>query len=350
MPVPASSNEDRGGYRVAHVGGDRRADVILAASHGGHLGQALRLQRDLGMPTAVVTTLEGESLLGSKRGWTIPKTGRIDEYLRNALRSLAIAVQIRPTLVVGFGAGSVAAFCFLSRILGARLVLVESLARVHTPSRSIRALSPFAHAIYVQWSPLKSRIRRAEVIQPIFRLRKPNASPVRTVLVTVGTYSKGMDRLLQLVDAAMPLPGNPRVVFQTGNSGYVPRHGEWFRFRKVDEFQELVNHADLIVTHDGSASIAQSLEQGKRLIVVPRTTGELDYITPQELATELGRRRWIVVAHNLIELRAALEDPLPLDPDVRFPGESAAVRIQHEYKASLQRRDQAASGACLDAR
>ncbi len=304
---------------------------MLAASHGGHLGQAMRLQRDIQLRSCIVTTQEGAQVVRRQDVKLLPATTGVFGWARNSFQSLLLAMQLRPALVVALGSGDVALFCLWSRLFGARLVLIESFARVTSLSRFVRVLAFASNEVYVQWPSLRQKVPKAILVQPISQLRRPLQRPVDRVLVSVGTYRKGMNRLVEMVDNAIPLPGNPDVSFQVGHSSYLPKNGRWFRFVEASQFDRLIEDADIVITHDGSAVIAQALEHGRLLIVVPRNPNELDYRGSAELATELARRKWILLAHDATELRAAIQSASCLVPSESFTGESAATCIDREY-------------------
>lgn len=57
-------------------------------------------------------------------------------------------------MIVTTGAGTAVPFAWLGRLLGARVVYVESLTRVHSPSLSLRLIAPVASRVYAQWPEL----------------------------------------------------------------------------------------------------------------------------------------------------------------------------------------------------
>ena len=60
----------------------------------------------------------------------------------------------RPEVVISTGAGMVIPTCLIAKLLGAKLVFIETAARVTTPSRTGKFLYRFADEFYVQWEPL----------------------------------------------------------------------------------------------------------------------------------------------------------------------------------------------------
>ena len=309
---------------------DRRAQVAFAGSHGGHLGQAMRLRAQLKSDGAVIATDEGGISYPRAGIATVPVLHGPVSWIRNSIESALLAFRLKPKIVISFGCRDVAFFCLFSKLIGGRLVLVESFARVRTPSRFLRTLAPLADRIFVQWPELRAGVPASTLVQPVYSLRRPVAGRVRKVLVVVGTFRGGMDRLLQLIDGASPLPGSPLVTCQIGHSKYVPHTAQWYRWKPDQEFQDDISEADLIITHDGSNTIASALEAAKPVVVVPRTPFELDYDSNAELANELSKRAWVKLATNAEGLRAAVARITDLAPEWDFQGLPMAACVADE--------------------
>jgi UDP-N-acetylglucosamine:LPS N-acetylglucosamine transferase len=56
--------------------------------------------------------------------------------------------------VVTTGAGFALPYAWLGRLLGARVVYVETVTRMESPSLSCRLVAPIAARVYVQWPEL----------------------------------------------------------------------------------------------------------------------------------------------------------------------------------------------------
>jgi UDP-N-acetylglucosamine:LPS N-acetylglucosamine transferase len=108
-----------------------------------------------------------EELGKTARVRTIPNVIKSSpmSWLVGALRSFRIAWQERPDVIITTGAGVVVFFCVFCRLLGARLVFIESMARIHSPTLTARMLYPFAHLFIVQWPQLCDYFRRARYLE-----------------------------------------------------------------------------------------------------------------------------------------------------------------------------------------
>lgn len=137
------------------------------ASAGGHLLQLVQLRNlwsDEERHWVTFDKADARSLLaGEQVVWAFYPTNRsLTNLMRNSLLAIKIVRQLRPRAVVTTGAGIAVPFCYVGRLFGARIIFVESLARVTEPSLTARLVHPVAHRFFVQWPTLRDRFRKAE--------------------------------------------------------------------------------------------------------------------------------------------------------------------------------------------
>ncbi len=80
--------------------------------------------------------------------------------LRTILGSLAIAVRERPRLVISTGADVAVPICLLAKLVGARLIYIETAAELE-PTLSGRLVYRFADLFIVQWPEQQAAFPRA---------------------------------------------------------------------------------------------------------------------------------------------------------------------------------------------
>ncbi|MBO0589173.1 PssD/Cps14F family polysaccharide biosynthesis glycosyltransferase [Sporosarcina sp. E16_8] len=83
-------------------------------------------------------------------------------FIYNVILSLYYVMKIRPDIVVSTGAGSVLPFLIFSKLFGARVVFIESFAKIHTPTITGRIVYKFADHFYVQWPTMLEKYPKAE--------------------------------------------------------------------------------------------------------------------------------------------------------------------------------------------
>lgn len=89
------------------------------------------------------------------------------------------------------------------------------------------------------------------------------------IFVTVGTHTRGFDRLVKAIDEYAAIAKRD-VFMQIGSSSYLPVSASHCRFMESHEIQKLINEADIVISHAGAGTIIQVLQLRKSLIVAPR--------------------------------------------------------------------------------
>ena len=133
-----------------------RPSGLLVASGGGHLLQLVHLAA--GLPEAdwiwvTFPTSDAEHLLAGRR--VIHAHHPTNRSLRNLVRNTFLAIRLirthRARVVISTGAGVAVPFIWVGRVLGCRVIYVESFARTHGLSLTCRLVRPIAHRVFVQW-------------------------------------------------------------------------------------------------------------------------------------------------------------------------------------------------------
>jgi UDP-N-acetylglucosamine transferase subunit ALG13 len=281
--------------------------VHLAGSPGGHLdllaALATRLGEDVDRVWVTGPGRRADDL--AARGETVrvvPDTGRaIRPVVRNVLAAARLVLRTRPRLVICSGAGLTVAFCLFARARGAKLLWVETTARVDDASRSGRLVSRFAERVFVQWPETARRYPGAVLCRPALweEVRPPAGDAAGDgTFVAVGTHGAPFDRLLAAVDDAvgagiLPTP----VVAQAGPSGYRPRHYSTVPWLTAEEVDLCARRAQVVVCHAGSGIIAATLRSGRAPLVLPRLRAHGEHVDDHQaqLANKLAESGLAVV-------------------------------------------------------
>jgi UDP-N-acetylglucosamine:LPS N-acetylglucosamine transferase len=136
--------------------------LCLAASAGGHLSQMLAVADAYqGCQAFCVTSLE----VGADKLRRFGPTHVVGECNRNQpLRTLGVTwkclsliLRERPDVVFSTGAAPGLLLCIFGRMLGARVVWMDSIANSLKLSLSGRLVRPFAHLVLSQWPEVAAR-------------------------------------------------------------------------------------------------------------------------------------------------------------------------------------------------
>ena len=220
-------------------------------------------------------------------GRTVRELPRLDRGtlgLGAVWAGIRLAFHERPTTVITSGAGLAVPFCLVSWLFGARLIFIETMARVRGGSRSGQLLAKVTDDVIVQWPELaQSSYPGAHVAFPTL-LEGVNADPDRTqpgagTFVTVGSHDAPFDRLLRMVDDAVAEDLLPRPVFvQHGVAPAVGAGIEGAPFIDPDQFGRRVREASLVITHGGAGAIATALRSGAKPLVISRSAERGEHV------------------------------------------------------------------------
>jgi beta-1,4-N-acetylglucosaminyltransferase len=150
-----------------------KVEILLVCSSGGHLLQLVSLREAWdGFSRAWVTfdKTDARSLL---QGETVyfahgPTNRNVPNLMRNLRLAWRLLRRVRPKVVLTTGAGVAVPFAWIGRLLGARVVYVESFTRIDEPSLSCRLIAPVAERVYVQWPELATVLPRARYVGSVF--------------------------------------------------------------------------------------------------------------------------------------------------------------------------------------
>ena len=130
------------------------------------------------------------------------------------------------------------------------------------------------------------------------------------VFVTVGNATQGFRRLLDAIErqAGAGLFGTEPVLIQSGhNSGFQSSRCEVKPFISMDEFNEAMESASLIICHGGCTQL-HAVRLGKVPVVMPRRKKYLEHVNDHQvqLVEALALQGKIVPAYETGDLEEAI--------------------------------------------
>lgn len=147
--------------------------VIFAASSGGHLTELLKVQelfpeynyllvteltdvtRDLKDKYNIKYVDYGPNKNKFKYWWTI---------FKNLAKAIGIVAKFRPDTVVSTGAQVGGFFCYIGKFFGAKVIYIETMAKIKELSGTGHNVYKIADKFYVQWKNLEEKYEKAEYI------------------------------------------------------------------------------------------------------------------------------------------------------------------------------------------
>lgn len=76
------------------------------------------------------------------------------KVVKNMYFSLKYIIKERPDVIISTGAGSTVFTCILGKIVGCKIVYIESFAKIDSPTKSGKLVYKFADRFYVQWEEM----------------------------------------------------------------------------------------------------------------------------------------------------------------------------------------------------
>jgi len=129
--------------------------ICFISSSGGHLEQLQMLQPIMKTDSFIITE-KIDSIDMKGNNYYLQQINRreilvIIKIILNAFKSLMIFVKEKPDIVICTGALSTIPFCIISKIFNAKLIYIESYAKVETGSLTAKLMYRIADKFYVQW-------------------------------------------------------------------------------------------------------------------------------------------------------------------------------------------------------
>lgn len=131
------------------------------------------------------------------------------------------------------------------------------------------------------------------------------------VLVLLGTQNNSFVRLLEQVENCINIGLiKEEVIVQAGYTNYHSNKMKILDFVSFSQLKELINKADLIITHGGVGSIIASIKSGKKVIAVARLKKYKEHVNDHQLqiVKNFNDKNYIVGLEDASLLKTALEN------------------------------------------
>jgi UDP-N-acetylglucosamine:LPS N-acetylglucosamine transferase len=147
----------------------KKLRICLAASAGGHISQLLKLTESWnGHETFCVTTTEVVRDKLSRFGavYVVGECNRqhLLHVVKVLMRCIKIMVKEKPDVVLSTGAAAGCLLCLLGKILGAKVIWIDSITNVERISLSGRMVRYVADLFLVQWPELAGQYKKVEFV------------------------------------------------------------------------------------------------------------------------------------------------------------------------------------------
>lgn len=131
------------------------------------------------------------------------------------------------------------------------------------------------------------------------------------IFITVGSQKFQFDRLLKEIDRLIDEKQikSEEVFAQIGYSTYEPRFYPYKKFLNKEEFLNLIDKSEIIITHGGTGSIINGVKKEKKVIGVPRMVEHGEHVDNHqfEIIEQFKNSNLIYGVFDVSEIKAALE-------------------------------------------
>jgi UDP-N-acetylglucosamine transferase subunit ALG13 len=167
-PKPMKTNLEEAKKEIIKLSKNRK--TCIAFNAGGHFTEAKPFL-DL-FPDSFYVVLKGDLIPGEirkKKHYLVPDPNRLRGSLTNTIKSLWIILKERPKLFFSTGAGLAITLSYFAKILGAKIIYIESFAQTREKSMTGKFLYPIADLFYVRWKSLLEKYgKKAKYINYIY--------------------------------------------------------------------------------------------------------------------------------------------------------------------------------------
>ncbi len=139
----------------------KKIKICFAASSGGHYEQLMMLKPLMKKYDSFVITEKTDYSAESKgeKTYYMKQVNRREKdfiwrMIQNAWKSISIYRKEKPDVVICTGVLAMIPICLISKLMGKKLIYIESFAKVTSPTETGKLLYKFADRFYVQWKPM----------------------------------------------------------------------------------------------------------------------------------------------------------------------------------------------------
>ena len=136
--------------------------ICLACTHGGHFVEMMRLLDAFKGHNHFFVTYNSEATKNLESAYFIKfEEGGLKAkimLIKTLIKAVKILLKEKPDVIISTGGGEIAVpFCYIGKVLGAKVIFIETLTRLTTPSGGGKLVYHIADLFLVQWESLLNR-------------------------------------------------------------------------------------------------------------------------------------------------------------------------------------------------
>ena len=154
------------------------------------------------------------------------------------------------------------------------------------------------------------------------------------ILVLLGTQNNSFKRLLEEVQKNID-NGNIKeeVIVQRGYTKFESKDMKFYNELPIEKINELIEQANIVITHGGVGSIISSITRGKKVIAVPRLKKYKEHVNDHQLdiIDSFNNNGYIIGIHNVEELGNALNKIKTFEPKKYIQNTGKVINIVENF-------------------
>ncbi|MEN3052253.1 MAG: glycosyltransferase [Candidatus Methanosuratincola petrocarbonis] len=292
--------------------------VLITAFGGGHTGVALACLKKIGGDVCFVV-LNNDDLTKMKLtslgfrysqiieprglGENIASPSVIAKFFLNALQAIKILMKEKPEIVISTGPNPSIPISFIAKIFGKKLINVEAVDRVLSPSITARILSWIADETWVHWSMQMLWFRNSRLIGPLLYEQSSGLEIILEKPV-IAVFS-GRRPYYELLEAVRYIDGKITCswILQTAGAKLEVKNKAIISDYFVG-ISDLIEKSDCVITTGGLTAF-EVLAKRRNLILFPRKSTSADHQLKQAIYLSRIGKCWY--AENKVDLELLLK-------------------------------------------
>ena len=158
------------------------------------------------------------------------------------------------------------------------------------------------------------------------------------IFVTLGTNDNSFERLLKAIDKEIEKGTiKDKVIVQAGCTKYESKNMEILDLIPREEFDRLISECDLLITHGGVGSILTGVNNGKKVIAVPRLAKYKEHGNDHQLqiVDNFSERKYILAVKDLNKLGKTIEKAKTFKPKKFVSNTNNIINMIEDYIDSI---------------
>lgn len=155
----------------------KKRKIIFISSSGGHFTQLLQLEQLFKKYEYLLITEKNQVVSGLSNKYNIKFLKYFTRkkifsfpliFIYNSILSLYYIIVFKPDFIISTGAGATVPMCYIGKMLGKKIIFIESYARKSSKSLSGKLIYPISYLFIVQWDSMLKLYPKAKCFGPIY--------------------------------------------------------------------------------------------------------------------------------------------------------------------------------------